>query len=182
MTGNRRIVAAGAVIFILTALTIYRYGVVYLGERLEQVREEREMKVKTLSKYRALLSKRESISQDVAGLKRLLKDEELKLLSGNTPALASASLQEIIKQIITAKGATISSERVEKTEDYDGYRVVSVSVDMIVDGISSLNEIIYSIESRTPYMVIRELDVRVRNYRNPAQLTVRLKVSGLSSA
>jgi hypothetical protein len=35
-------------------------------------------------------------------------------------------------------------------------------------------------ETQTPYLVVRELDARVRNYTQPRDLMIRLKVSGIT--
>ncbi|GBE02186.1 general secretion pathway protein M [bacterium BMS3Bbin06] len=180
MTTNRRRLIGIILIALLSIAVFYQYGVSGLRERNRNLREEKEIKIRTLTKYRALLSQEEALRKEVNELRSLVKDEELKLLSGDTPALASASLQGMVKRIITDAGATIRSERVERTEEHDGYRVVSVSVDLNVKSIAELSNIIYNIESRTPYMVMREMSIRVRNYRRPSGLTVRLKISGLS--
>jgi hypothetical protein len=179
MKKNRLLIGIG-LILILTVLVVYRYGYVSLVGGIERIKDQREMKQKTLSKYHALISKREALTEEIDRLRNLLKDEELKLISGQTPALASASLQGMLKQLIHEKGVSITSERVERTDEKDGYRVVSVSFDMTTNSIGAISDILYNIESRTPYMVINQLSVRVRNYRRPSQLTIRLKVSGLS--
>jgi hypothetical protein len=179
---NKRLLLGTAVIIVLAIVTGYQYGYGTYRSRIASLKETREMSLKTLSKYRKVLSEKKSIQRELNQLRRALKDEELKLLRGETPALASASLQSIVKQIISSEGATIRSERVERTEEIDGFREVSVSIDLSVDSIATLSNIIYNIESRTPYMVIKEMSIRVRNYRRPGVLTVRLRISGLSRA
>lgn len=180
MKKNKRALYGAVLTSVLTVLVVYQYGFLSVAGDIRQMREEKDIKLKTLSKYHYVISGRDSLREDILSVRRLLKDEELKLITGDTQALASASLQGMLKQIITEKGATITSERVERTEEKEGYRVVSVSVDMTVNSVSVLSDIIYNIESRTPYMVIQELNIRLRNYRDPSDLTVRLRVSGLS--
>ena len=43
-----------------------------------------------------------------------------------------------------------------------------------------LSEVLYSIETRTPFLVVKELDARVKNYRDPRELMVKLDVSALT--
>jgi len=43
-----------------------------------------------------------------------------------------------------------------------------------------LGDIIFSIETRTPYLVVKEIDTRVRNYRDPRELIVKLDVIALT--
>ncbi len=182
MKGNKRLYLGIALVIVLAMATGYQYGYGTFRSRLASLKETRQMSERTLTKYRKVLSGKERIERQLRQLKKALKDEELKLLSGETPALASASLQSIVKQIISSEGATVRSERVERTEEIDGFREVSVSIDLSVNSIATLSNIIYNIESRTPYMVIKEMSIRVRNYRRPGVLTVRLRISGLSRA
>ncbi|MEJ2697488.1 MAG: hypothetical protein P8013_12675 [Candidatus Sulfobium sp.] len=47
--------------------------------------------------------------------------------------------------------------------------------------VRALGDILYSLETRTPYLVVKELDARIRNYRDPRDLMVKLNVSALTS-
>lgn len=179
---NKKLFVGILLILILSVAVLYQYGYGTYKGRLESLKEEREILEKTLTKYQRVIKESTGLKEELNTLQSILKDEELKLLSGETPALASASLQSMVKEIISSEGATIRSERVEKTEKKDGFRIVSVSIDLSVPSITELSNIIYNIESRTPYMVIKEMNIRVRNYRRPGQLTVRLKISGISKA
>ena len=42
-----------------------------------------------------------------------------------------------------------------------------------------MSDILYSLETRTPYIVVKELDVRMRNFREPRDLMVRIDATGL---
>jgi len=39
---------------------------------------------------------------------------------------------------------------------------------------------VVAIETQIPYLVVKEVDVRVRNYNNPRELIVKLKVAALA--
>ncbi|RMG04009.1 MAG: hypothetical protein D6726_04280 [Nitrospirae bacterium] len=179
---NKKLLAGILIILVLSVAVLYQYGYGTYKGRLETIQEERAILEKTITKYQRVIEESKGLKEELNALRTALKDEELKLLSGETPALASASLQSMVKEIISSEGATIRSERVEKTEEKDGFRIVSVSIDLSVPSITELSNIIYNIESRTPYMVIKEMNIRVRNYRRPGVLTVRLKISGISRA
>jgi|WetSurMetagenome_2_1015567.scaffolds.fasta_scaffold00013_82 hypothetical protein len=58
-------------------------------------------------------------------------------------------------------------------------QVISVSIDATVPDIAALNDILYSIETNTPELAIKDLDIRVRNFRDPRELLVRIEVMGL---
>ena len=84
-----------------------------------------------------------------------------------------------MKSIITSRGGTISSERIEKPEDAGNFKIITTSFDCLLPDIRSLNDILFSLETRTPYLAVREVDTRIRDARDPRELTVKLTVSAL---
>lgn len=170
------------IIIILVLLAIYEYGYLRLEDEYLATQESIGLKTKTLQKYNQLISERPELEKLFSTLKETKKLEENKLIEGQTLSLAAASLQEMVKGIIISRGGTISSERVGKAEDLGNYKVISISIDTVIPDTRALTEIIYEIESRTPYLVIKEIDARVRNYREPRELIVKLDVIALTSA
>jgi hypothetical protein len=140
------------------------------------------MKTKTLEKYVTLISEKPALEKQLASLKETRKDDDSKLIEGQTLSLAGASLQDTVKDIVTRSGGTISSERIGKPEDLGKFKVITASVDTVLPDPRALRDILYSIETRTPYLTVKELDVRIRNYRDPRELVVKLDVSALTSA
>ena len=67
----------------------------------------------------------------------------------------------------------------EKPEDLGAFKVINVSIDTVLPDMKALGEILYGIETRTPYLVAKELDARVRNFREPRELMVKFKISAL---
>jgi hypothetical protein len=53
-------------------------------------------------------------------------------------------------------------------------------MDAVLPDIRALGDTLYAIESQTPYLAVRELEVRIRNPKEPRDLSVKLKVSGLT--
>jgi hypothetical protein len=155
---------------------------VYVPIRSEvaSVKETQTAKANTLQKYLTFVAKKADFEKALTRLKDERKADEPKLLSGDTLSLAAASLQSTVKGMITARGGTISSERVEKPEDLGKFKVVSVSIDAVVPDPRALSDALYAMETQTPYLIIRELDSRVRNYTQPRDLMIRLKVSGIT--
>ena len=58
-------------------------------------------------------------------------------------------------------------------------KIITVSMDASLPDTGVLSDVLYSLETRTPYLVLRELDVRVRNFKDPRELMVRMDVSGI---
>jgi uncharacterized protein YdbL (DUF1318 family) len=180
--GNRKrsLVIALPILLILAGLVLYQYGYLQVKAEIASVKEMQAAKIKTLQKYLAFVSKKPELEKTLSQLKEARKADEPKLLAGDTLSLAAAALQTTVKGMITARGGTISSERVEKPEDLGKFKVVTVSIDAVVPDSRVLSDALYAMETQTPYLVVRELDTRVRNYTQPRDLMVRLKVSGMT--
>ncbi len=178
---NRRLFVAIPILLILGGLLLYQYGYVRLREEIRSMKEEETVKIKTLQKYADFVAKKGEFEQKLRALKETRKADEAKLIEGQTPNIAAASLQNSIKSLVTTKGGTISSDRVEKPEDVDKFKVISVSIDGTTPDMRFLSEILFAIETQTPSLVIRELDARVKDFRDPRDLMIRLKVSGMTS-
>lgn len=180
MKRNKTLIVSIPVIIILAAILIYQYGYLRIQADIATIKEEQAIKAKTLEKYINLISEKPQLQERLNLLKETRKAEDSKLIEGQTPSLAAAQLQEIVKSTIATRGGTISSERVGKPEDRGKFKVISVSIDAIMPDSRALSDILYSIETRTPYLVIKELDIRVRNYRDPRELMVKLDVTALT--
>jgi len=209
MRKNRRLliiaVPVAAMLFILAA---YQYMYVGVKSEIASIREQQDAKMATLSKYINLISQKPELEKQLAALREQAKGQDVKLISGDPISLASANLQALVKGAVSGRGGTISSERIGKSEELGKVQtlpggaavpaakasngkkvsapavgpklqVLSVSLDSILPDTSALSDILYSLETRTPYIVVRELDVRVRNFRDPRDLMVRIDAAGL---
>lgn len=168
------------IMIILLGFIIYQYGYLKIRADIASIKEEQAIKTRTLEKYINLIAEKPQLQERLTSLKESRKAEDSKLIEGQTPSLAAAQLQEIVKTTITTRGGTISSERVGKPEDRGTFRVIIVSIDAVLPDARALSELLYALETRTPYLVVRELDVRVRNYRDPRELMVKLDVSAMT--
>ncbi|MCX7912953.1 MAG: type II secretion system protein GspM [Thermodesulfovibrionales bacterium] len=169
-------------IIILFTIVFYQHGYLYLEEEFSTAQESLNLKIKTLQKYNQLIAEKPDLEKMIATLKESKRTEETKLIEGQTLSLSAATLQDMVKGIIISRGGTISSERVGKAEDLGNYKVISISIDTVIPDIRALMEIIYEIESHIPYLVIKELDIRGRNFREPRELMVKLDVIALTGA
>jgi len=180
MMKSKTLIVSVPLMIILTGFLAYQYGYLRIQSDLATIREEEAIKTKTLQKYINLISEKPSLEKKLAALKEARKADDSKLMEGQTPALTAAQLQDVVKSTITGRNGTISSERVGKPEDFGKFKLIRVSVDAVIPESRILSEVLYSIETRTPYLVVKELDVRVRNYRDPRELMVKLDVSALT--
>ncbi len=177
---NRILIVALPLMIILLGFIVYDYGYLKIRTELNSIKEREALRTKTLTKYVTLIAEKPQLEKKLTSLKERRKIDDSKLIEGQTLSLSAATLQENVKTIITGKGGTISSERVDKPEDLGGFKLITISIDSVLPDTRVLSEVLYAIETRTPYFVVKEVDVRVRNFREPRELMVKLKVSALT--
>lgn len=182
MKRNRMLIVGVPLIIILLGMVFYRYGYLKVRAEVDSIKEEQKVESKTLQKYVSMIAEKPLLEKKIAQLTETRKADMANLIEGQTPSLVAATLQDTVKNIITSKGGTISSERVGRPEDLGKFRVITTSVDATVPEARSLSEILYAVETQTPYLVIKELDTRVRDFRNPRELMIRMDVSALTAA
>lgn len=167
-------------IIILAAGVIYQYGIIGIREEVSSVNDLKMSKIKTLQKYTEAIAQKTNLEKQIVALKDKRKSEDAKIIAAQTPAIAAADLQNSVKEIITGKGGTINSERVEKPEELGRFKVTNVVLDVIFPDVRALSDTLFAIETQTPYLVVKELDVRVRNYTDPKDLIVKIKIAALT--
>jgi hypothetical protein len=165
---------------VLSGAVVYRYGYLKVQAVSNEMEIAESVKSKTLRNYIALIADKPRLEAQLTALKEGRKADNAKMIEEQTAPLAAAALQSAVKEIITSRGGSISSERVEKPEDAGNFKIVTVSMDAIVPDIRALGDALHAIETQTPYFVVREMDARIRNFKEPRDLTMKLKVSGLT--
>jgi len=182
MKKSRTLLITLPIMVILIGIAVYQYVYVRIQTDVASIKEEQAMREEVLEKYIGLISEKAQLEKTLVSVKEARNAEASKIVEGQTLSLAAATLQETVKEVITSRGGTISSERVEKPEDYGKFKIITVSIDSVLPDSRTLSDILYSVETRTPYLTVKELDVRVRNFRDPKELMVKLSVSALTSS
>jgi hypothetical protein len=180
MQKSKLLIISIPVIVILAGFLVYDYGIVNLYRQAEEMKDQHDTKMKTLKKYAALLAQKPSLENQIVELRQARKNEDGKMMAAQTIAIASANLQNTVKGIITGRNGVINSERVEKTEEKGKFKVISVTFDAVFPDIRALSDTLLTIETQVPYLIVREVDMRVRNYNDPRDLIVKLKVAALA--
>lgn len=182
MKKSKTLVIAIPLMVILLGLVMYQYVYSGIQTELASIKESQSIKTKTLEKYITFIAEKPQLEKQLASLKETRQAEDSKLVEGQTISLAAATLQDMVKDIATQSGGTISSQRTGKPEDLGKFKVITVSVDTILPDTRSLRDILYSLETRTPYLTIKDIDIRIRDYRNPREQVVKLDVSAITSS
>ena len=119
----------------------------------------------TLKKYEQILAGKDAIVGNIAAIKQQ-HEEQGYFNDQGTSALASAQMQEFIKQAIVQAGGQLSSTQVLPPNTKDKFSRITVSVRM-TGNIEVLRAVLYKLETATPLMVIDQLDIRpMRSVRN----------------
>jgi len=180
MKKSKLLIWAIPAIILMTGYAVYEYGIVNVYRQSGEIREQHDIKMKMLKKCSALIAQKPLLEKQIVELKQARKDENAKMFAAQTQVIASANLQNAVKGIITGRGGVINSERVEKTDEEGKFKIISVSVDAVFPDIRTLSDTLLAIETQTPYLVVKEVDIRVRNYTAPKDLIVKLKVAALA--
>ena len=179
---NRTLIITIPLMVVLLGFVLYQYVYLRIQADVASINESQEIKTRTLEKYVTLIAEKPEIEKKIAALKDSRKADDVKLIEGETLSLASAALQDMVKDIVTRSGGTISSQRVGKPEDLGKFKIITVSMDTILPDPRALRDILYAVETQTPYLVVKELDARIRNYKDPRDQVVKLDVSALTTA
>ena len=183
MGRSRLLKIAIPLMILLLAGVVYQYGYLQVRGQMADIRETEDVKAKTLAKYLALIAEKPELEKDIAALRETRTGESAKLIEGQTFSLAAASLQDMVKDIVTGRGGSISSGRVGKPGDLGTFKIINVSTDAILPDPKALSDVLYSLETRTPYLVVKEIDIRTRRTRGePAkELLVKIDVEALTA-
>ncbi|HZP41453.1 MAG TPA: type II secretion system protein GspM [Candidatus Binatia bacterium] len=118
------LVRVGLVAWGLVALYFFVVApVVAFRQRLAQEIADGQDRLEQDARFIARL---ESLERERNDLEKRLEREKAKLLSGDSPTLAAASLQERANAIATEKGITVQSTQVMRDEVTEPFRKVSV--------------------------------------------------------
>ena len=167
------------IIAIGAALAIYTFVVVPLVEAKKKADEEILLNQRLLQKYDEVLQNRTTAE---GALDWTLKQgEEIKnrLLAEETPQLAAASLQDMVKRLAERNGLTIRSFRILDPKEAGSFR--RISVEIFFNPISSMQGLIqflYELENQEKELTIGEMDFRAFNPRMPSSIQGNMTISG----
>jgi hypothetical protein len=125
---------------------------------------------RSISQSRELLARYMGVAAAKAQLETKL--EELRraqsaagrFLEGGSVQLVAAQLQNTVKTLIEANGATLQSIQVLPATDQDDFPKVIIRVNMNADT-EALQKIFYALEAADPYLFLDNIDTRSRRVR-----------------
>ncbi len=115
--------------------------------------------------YERILSRKQSVVDEMELLKSEIANQNY-LSTQNTTALASAELQEMIKQAIVESGGQLSSTQGLPVVIKNNFQRIPINVRMTGNS-EVLRAVLHKIETATPLVVVEQIDIRpMRGVRN----------------
>lgn len=168
-------VLAGLTIVILIGTVV----ILPMTEGVKRMKEETQVKRMTLAKYSQFLQNRKAIEEELERRRRQYEALQMKLLEGETPQLAAAQLQEMVKRVLDRNGMTIRGFRILEPKEGPFYQRISIQIDFNpVNNLLSLIQFIYDIENHEKSLMISEMDLLVPNPRMPNQIQGSFVITG----
>ena len=103
---KRALWAVGAA---LALFVLFRFGIFPAWDLLQEASANLPDRQKTLEKYREVIQEAEVRRAEISSLEAQLREAEAGLLASETAALASAEMQELVKQLMAAQSIEIRS-------------------------------------------------------------------------
>lgn len=166
---------AGIAILIL----VVTVGVLPLTEEMKRMEEETSVKKMTLTKYSEFLKNRKAVEEELDRTRKQYDSLQQGLLLGETPQLAAANLQEMVKKALERNGMTIRGFRTLEPKEGQFYQRISIHIDFNpVNNMLSLIQFIHDIEHHEKDLSISEMDLLVPNPRMPNQIQGSFVITG----
>lgn len=108
-------------------------------------------------RLRNIAASAESWHSRAEAIRRQVAEEE-QFLDGNTPALAAATLQANLKEMIGTAGGTVSSSQATPVKEEQGFTRVGVRT-VLTGGITTLRDLLYAVESSRPFLLVGNLNI-----------------------
>ena len=165
---------------IVAVILLISFGVLPLIEAKKRAGEEIALKKRALLRYEQFLQNRKGIEEELGRTSKEYEGIQQKLLSGETPQLGAANLQEIVKRLSEKNGIGIRSVRILEPKEMNVYLKVSLHVDFNpISSLSGLGQFMYDIEQHEKELMISEMDFLVFNPRMPSNVQGSMMITGL---
>jgi Tfp pilus assembly protein PilO len=164
----------------IAAVILITFFGISLIQAKRAAEEEITMKRSTLLKYEQFLRNRKAIEDELGRTVKLYEETQQKLLSGDSPQLAAANLQEIVKRLSEKNGIGIRSFRMLEPKETNIYVRIPLHIDLNpVNSMLNLGQFMYDIEHHEKELMISEMDFLVYNPRMPNSVQGSMVISGL---
>ena len=165
MTGMTKTQSRYTALFLLVLATMAVIGLLcyplvslYLSQS-----SDIDRKVSQIARYRQVSENQESLEQELALLKRRSPAASY-YIAGETPALASAKMQQYLKQIVQKNGGELISTQILKEDEPESAGSTSLRVHLRAE-LESSWQILYALESGRPLLFLDNVVITSRPVR-----------------
>lgn len=155
-------IAALGLLFVALGGLLWLFSYPLISVQLAQA-DEIERKGRQIARYRLLADGQEALQAELALLRRR-SPAATYYVAGDTPALASAKMQQYLKQVVERNGGELISTQIVTTNDESETASSSLKVHLRAN-IESTTQIVYQLESGRPLLFIDDLAISARRAR-----------------
>lgn len=165
--------------FVIAAALVLALVIVPVVMAFSAQRQVLKVSLEQLARYQQRSNER-SILQSRIRAERSRLENIPGLIMATNASLAEAAQQNIVRELVQEQHGEIRSAQVAPPITTHGFQRISVEYDMVIH-MSHLTNLIYAVESHTPYLFIDAADIigpaqSTRQLRDP-QLEVRWTIS-----
>ena len=142
-----------------------------------------ELKRRKLAKYHQKVLEKKVVERELLSLQNAFRQAEAALLTGKTPSLAAAEIQEIVTNISNAAGVQIMTVRILQPDRSAKEMCLAIPVEVtIMSTMRELTQLLYKLESSPKLLRVVKLGIRSRALRRssegPVNIVTTLTVEG----
>jgi hypothetical protein len=162
MIPHGSLVSRGAALGLLTlvlALVWLAIAEPLVGTLTGTATDEREKAITLLARYEAVIAERPALQERLKTL-QTTSDNSTGLAAGPTPAVAAASLQGELKNLIEAVGGEIRSVQILPVEKVEEFEKLSLQYELNVPQ-QSMQRLLSALKAHRTILIIESLRLRV---------------------
>jgi len=157
---RRKIIVAGFALLALLAM-IFLFN--SLNRSTHRFNEALHLKKDKLAKYRQKVLEKKAVKRELLSLQTTFKRAEAALLTGKTPSLAAAEIQEIVSRITKAAGGQIMTVRILQPDRSGKEMYVAIPVEVTINStMRQLSQLLYKLDRSAKLLHIAKLGIRSR--------------------
>ena len=146
---------------VVALIVVLRYGVSWFGEHREAVREDSQQHAQRLANARQLLERAPAAATEAKRLRQRYAEVTARLLSGDSPALAAAALQDRLSSVATERGVAIQSTQVLREDAQGDFQQAALRVTATGE-LGQLAHFLAELEQGTPQIEVTFIELNRR--------------------
>ncbi|UCD35883.1 MAG: hypothetical protein JSU90_03355 [Nitrospiraceae bacterium] len=171
---EKRVLIIGGLIVVLICAF---YVLTWYSDTKKGIQEYSDARRFILQKQINRISEKEYIEKKHSSVKLELANQERLLLQGNTPPVAAAALQKLLKDTASSLNIDVKLERTLNLVEARHYLGIPVEIGF-TSTTGEVKDLLLRLR-KSPFLItVAEMKVRVTNIRNPEDIYTTLVVTG----